>query len=225
MLYRRLESAVHHILVWVCRRISCGYRVKRCVLWLWVSAHRSTAHGSAAHYRSAHRSTHWYAIAAHLIHAAHSHIVHRHIGLLCAARRAEGNAHRYLCVAVGAKLDASDSVKVCVELLKPCKAIINVAAGILDILIVDLILSFPESFGDRAADIIYHAGPTLAEFLYMLAILQWMVFVDYSLYRSEDHIKRRYKHAVLPILVIITDHKAYSGARIYNQGGAAGEGL
>ena len=70
-------------------------------------------------------------------------------------------------------------------------------------LIVDLILSFPESFGDRAADIIYHAGPTLAEFLYMLAILQWMVFVDYSLYRSEDHIKRRYKHAVLPILVIM----------------------
>ena len=54
-------------------------------------------------------------VSAHLVHTAHRHIVHRHIRLFCAAGRAEGNAHRYLCIAVGAKLDALDSVKICVE--------------------------------------------------------------------------------------------------------------
>lgn len=44
---------------------------------------------------------------------------------------------------------------------------------------------------------------SVTEFLYMLAILQWLVFVDYSLYRSRDHIKRRYRHAVIPVIVVV----------------------
>lgn len=43
----------------------------------------------------------------------------------------------------------------------------------------------------------------VSEFLYMLAIMQWMVFVDYSLYHSKDHIRRCYKFAILPILVVM----------------------
>ncbi len=41
------------------------------------------------------------------------------------------------------------------------------------------------------------------EFCYLLTILQWMVFVDYSLYRSPDHIRRRYKYAIFPILALM----------------------
>ena len=41
------------------------------------------------------------------------------------------------------------------------------------------------------------------ELCYMLTILQWMVFVDYSLYHSMDHVRRSYKFAVLPVLFVI----------------------
>lgn len=40
------------------------------------------------------------------------------------------------------------------------------------------------------------------EILYMFIILQWLVFVDYSLYHSRDHIRRRYKHAAIPVFVL-----------------------
>lgn len=43
---------------------------------------------------------------------------------------------------------------------------------------------------------------TVNEVLYMFIILQWLVFVDYSLYRSKDHIRRRYKHAAIPIIIL-----------------------
>ncbi|MCR5790295.1 MAG: hypothetical protein K6G83_10460 [Lachnospiraceae bacterium] len=44
--------------------------------------------------------------------------------------------------------------------------------------------------------------PLIEEILYLLTILQWMIFVDYSLYRSRDHIRRRYKHALIPVIVV-----------------------
>ena len=44
-------------------------------------------------------------------------------------------------------------------------------------------------------------APAAEDFLYMMTILQWLMFVDYSLYRSEEHIRRRYKHAVIPIVI------------------------
>ena len=43
---------------------------------------------------------------------------------------------------------------------------------------------------------------TVNEVLYMFIILQWLVFVDYILYRSKDHIRRRYKHAAFPIIIL-----------------------
>ncbi|SCY39053.1 hypothetical protein SAMN02910292_01559 [Lachnospiraceae bacterium XBB2008] len=46
------------------------------------------------------------------------------------------------------------------------------------------------------------AALTVNEVLYMFIILQWLVFVDYSLYRSKDHIRRRYKHAAIPIIIL-----------------------
>ena len=43
---------------------------------------------------------------------------------------------------------------------------------------------------------------TVNEILYMFIILQWLVFVDYSLYRSKDHIRRRDRHAAIPLIVL-----------------------
>ena len=50
---------------------------------------------------------------------------------------------------------------------------------------------------------LYLARPVLIELLYMLAILQWLIFVDYCLYRSKDHLRRRYRHSVIPILIVV----------------------
>ncbi len=40
------------------------------------------------------------------------------------------------------------------------------------------------------------------EILYLAIILQWLICVDYSLHHSIDHIRRRYRHAALPIIVV-----------------------
>ena len=45
--------------------------------------------------------------------------------------------------------------------------------------------------------------PVVADFIFMLIIMQWMVFADYSLYRSPDHIRYRYRFAILPILTVM----------------------
>ncbi len=36
----------------------------------------------------------------------------------------------------------------------------------------------------------------------LLLVLQWLIFVDYTVYRSPDHIKRRYSQALIPIIII-----------------------
>ena len=51
-------------------------------------------------------------------------------------------------------------------------------------------------------DVAFYVTLTLFEVLYLLILLQWLVFVDYNLYRSMDHIRRRYKHAILPIIIV-----------------------
>ncbi len=38
--------------------------------------------------------------------------------------------------------------------------------------------------------------------VYMFTILQWLVFIDYSLYRSMDHVRRRYRYAAIPIFIV-----------------------
>ncbi len=53
------------------------------------------------------------------------------------------------------------------------------------------------------ANFFWYYSPTVQECLYMLTILQWLVFVDYSLYRSRDRIRRRYKGAIIPILLVV----------------------
>ena len=45
--------------------------------------------------------------------------------------------------------------------------------------------------------------PVVADLFFMLIILQWMVFVDYSLYRSRDHIRQKYRLALVPVLVVM----------------------
>jgi hypothetical protein len=47
---------------------------------------------------------------------------------------------------------------------------------------------------------------TVYEGLYMLILLQWLICVDYSLYHSMDHIRRRYRYAWIPVLVVMVLH-------------------
>ena len=51
--------------------------------------------------------------------------------------------------------------------------------------------------------LVFYVALTVNEVLFFLIILQWLVCVDYSLHHSLDHIRRRYRHAAIPIAVII----------------------
>ena len=51
---------------------------------------------------------------------------------------------------------------------------------------------------------------TVYEVLYMLVILQWLICVDYSLYHSMDHIRRRYRYAAWPVLLLLVLHIFHS---------------
>ena len=42
----------------------------------------------------------------------------------------------------------------------------------------------------------------LNEFLYISIVFQWLVCVDYSLFRSKDHLRMRYRYAAIPIFVV-----------------------
>ncbi len=42
----------------------------------------------------------------------------------------------------------------------------------------------------------------ICEALYMMILLQWLVCVDYSLNHSMDHLRRRYRHAAWPIVIV-----------------------
>ncbi|MCR5748401.1 MAG: hypothetical protein K6G03_11895, partial [Lachnospiraceae bacterium] len=42
----------------------------------------------------------------------------------------------------------------------------------------------------------------LVELVNMLLLLEWLVFVDFTIFHSVDHIKRRYKQAVLHIVIV-----------------------
>ena len=71
------------------------------------------------------------------------------------------------------------------------------------LLVVERIYFESGNFEAWWVNYVYYIAPTLTEFLYMLAVLQWLVFVDYSLYRSMDHVRRRYKNAAVPIFVLM----------------------
>ncbi len=81
---------------------------------------------------------------------------------------------------------------------------------VLSQLIIERIYSYCGYCEGWWVDYVYFIAPSLIEYLYMLAILQWLVFVDYSLYRSEDHLKRRYKNAALPIFILVVADIAQS---------------
>ncbi len=49
---------------------------------------------------------------------------------------------------------------------------------------------------------IYYVFYALDEAIYMMILLQWLICVDYSLHHSVDHIRRRYQHALLPIVIV-----------------------
>ena len=50
----------------------------------------------------------------------------------------------------------------------------------------------------------YYVTPSVIEFLYLMTVLRWVIFVDYSLFHSPDHVKRRYTHAVLPVCIVMS---------------------
>ena len=65
-----------------------------------------------------------------------------------------------------------------------------------------LLIPLSEAKG-RWADFAFYGSITVAEMLYLFNVLQWLVFVDYCLYRSMDHIRRRYRHAALPVVGVL----------------------
>ena len=70
------------------------------------------------------------------------------------------------------------------------------------LIVLNLAYRFSGYYAGIWTDLIYYILPSVSEFLYMMTILQWMIFVDYSLYRSMDHIRRRYRLAALPIIAV-----------------------
>ena len=68
--------------------------------------------------------------------------------------------------------------------------------------LLDLLLLFCDGFEAEWTKYIFYIIPTLRELVFMLIVLQWLIFVDFSLYHSRDHIKRRYRHAVLPVIIV-----------------------
>lgn len=82
----------------------------------------------------------------------------------------------------------------------------------------EILYSMSWYINQRWANYLIFTLPTVVELFYMLTIMQWMVFVDYCLYHSRDHIRRRYKLALIPILVVeVTD--ALQSFVIYGMGG------
>ncbi len=82
----------------------------------------------------------------------------------------------------------------------------------------EILYSVSWHIDQRWANYLMYTLPTVVELFYMLAIMQWMVFVDFCLYRSRDHIRRRYKHALIPILAVeVAD--ALQSFVIYGMGG------
>ena len=49
---------------------------------------------------------------------------------------------------------------------------------------------------------VYDALLVINEVLYVAIILQWLICVDYSLHHSVGHIRRRYRHAALPVIFV-----------------------
>lgn len=56
---------------------------------------------------------------------------------------------------------------------------------------------------DKLIDAAYYIFPTVIEACYLITVVLWVIFVDYMLYRSPDHIRRRMKAAVLPAAIVI----------------------
>ena len=77
------------------------------------------------------------------------------------------------------------------------ECILVIAMNLLDLSLIPMVES-----DAKWTQYAFEISLTVNEALYMLIILQWLVFVDYSLYRSMDHIRRRYGHAVLPIIIL-----------------------
>ncbi len=83
------------------------------------------------------------------------------------------------------------------------RIIFSVCLLLFGLLAVKLFYSNIGLFSGHWVNYVYYVAPTLMELLYMLTIMVWMIFVDHCMYRSVEHIKRRYKHAMIPIVVVI----------------------
>ena len=45
----------------------------------------------------------------------------------------------------------------------------------------------------------FYVLPVISEVVLMLIVMMWMIFIDHCMYRSVEHIRRRYRHAILPV--------------------------
>lgn len=77
------------------------------------------------------------------------------------------------------------------------ECVLVICQNVFQLLLIPL-SEIDETWGIYTFDVLL----TLTEPLYMLNILQWVVCVDYCLYRSEDHIKRAYRIIAVPMLAI-----------------------
>ena len=70
-------------------------------------------------------------------------------------------------------------------------------------LLLDIFTTIGGYAGSMVEPFLVYIAPTLEELLYILVILQWVVFVDYSLYRSRDHIRSRRRFLLLAVLLVL----------------------
>ena len=78
-----------------------------------------------------------------------------------------------------------------------CECLLVISQNVMELLLIAIV-----NAGVEWANVMFYVMLTMIEALYMLNILQWMICVDYCLYRSRDHIKRRYKYFWIPVLVV-----------------------
>ncbi len=71
--------------------------------------------------------------------------------------------------------------------------------------------------GIEVSDPIFLVALLINEVLYMSVILQWLICVDYSLFYSEDHIRRQYRKAAIPILIVAVFETMHSLVYYFNQ--------
>ena len=78
------------------------------------------------------------------------------------------------------------------------ECILVLLQNLLDLSLIPLLI-----INTRWSITIFDIFLTVNEMLYIMIIFQWLVCVDYCLYRSKDHLKMRYRFAAIPVLLVV----------------------